>query len=531
MRSLVSSSWLLAALALALVPGSALATDAGDDGGVLFDDGGLYSDAGAPDGGDADGGLLVVDAGYDAGSDAGPQLPAEEGFGCTPGDGANCGALFCVPYPTWPDYGVCRMGCETNDDCFAGRTCQDIVDKASFETLYSACVPPVSWRDGACHAPLDPDTCAGDMSCHIARGSDSVDGVSFHCKVTCDVSESDSADGGQCGAGERCAPSRFVQAFQTNPNNPNATVACTPALCDDDAGSCECAEGFGCTALEGGANLCAVVPGECKVPVRGVVPGDIADGGFLPFEVLCNESSDHRYCDNEPFEGVPNAGANLCIFEGQLGVADEGLCLPYCGVVDVDQNGNGTLEVAERGQLLGCPEGEQCTRRLAREMLLGPGPAQAGGPYGLRGCTLEECPAGTICPACGPGQPECMPLPEPVGAFTGLCIGPVLTCEAAPDYDAGPPPFVDAGPAVEPGTDAGSDPPVGPLDAGPSGADGGPDDDDDDDDDRRLGASPGPTVTTDGCACATSDSPADGLGLLGLLSLVVVLRRRRRRRS
>src|SRR5690606_23137449 len=145
-------------------------------------------------------------------------------------------------------------------------------------------------------------------------------------------------------------------------------------------------------------------------------------------------------------------------------------------------------------------------RRLARELYLGQGPQQAGGPYGLRGCSVADCPAGTICDVCGPGEPECMELPAPVGGFDGFCVGPVLTCEYAPDYDAGPPPLVDAGssPDADSTQDAGDDPPR-ELDAGQSPSDDDAGGEDNGDDDDGFPERPqGPTVTADGCACSSS---------------------------
>lgn len=519
--------------------GDAGGNDAGADAGRV--DGGAPDDAGALDAGPIDAGVPpVVDAG---GVDAGPTLPIEEGRVCTLADGANCGALYCVPDAIpdslvwWTgDDGVCRTGCDDDDDCFPGRTCQDVVDKATFEVLYRACVPPVTSRDYDCLSPLAPDACGEDfgsgepMSCHVARGSDSPDGVSFNCKVTCDLDAE--PDAGACPIGEACFSPAYVQGFEPSPTDPDGRIACTPALCDDRDAACECSDGFSCVTLSSGDDVCAYLPGECGTPVRGMVPGEIEDG-TVPFDVQCNTTTDHRFCDNSGFEDLEDPGANICFFAGELGVPDEGICLPYCGVVDVDSNANGVLEDAERGRVLDCPTGEQCTKRLARELLLGPGPVQSGGPYGLRGCSLTTCPPGTVCPTCGLGQPECMALPSPVGGFDGICIGPVLTCEAAPDYDAGPLPGEDAGaPPSDAGTstgdDAGGDPPVG-QDAGT----GGDDDAGKRDEDGRLDDTPDPTVTTDGCACSSGAAGGSGqpVGLaLLLVGLLIAARSRSRRR-
>jgi MYXO-CTERM domain-containing protein len=463
-------------------------TDAGPDGG-LVDAGDLDGGADAgPDGGFVDGGPL--DAGV---VDAGPMRPPGEGFSCDPLAPDCQGDLICVPYPGFPEFGTCRASCADDENsCFTGRTCQTLVDGQTLRETDEVCTWPTTWRDGDCMAPGDPDACADPYECRL--GSAPVGGINrapagIYCKLGCDL---EAADAGY----------------------PEARVACDFTSCSN-GGACACDEagGFTCAQLSDGSAFCASVPGECGAPTRGMEPGDIDDAGFLSFEVQCNPASGHRFCDNEPFEGLDNPGANLCFFQGQLGVPDEGLCLPFCGTVDVDINNNGTIEATEEGQLFDCPADKVCTPRLGRELFVGPSPQALGGPYNSRGCQVADCPPEQPCASCGPGQTECLELQDPVAGYTGICIGPLLTCEHGDGWVPPPPPEEDAGVSDDAGAadvDAGSDdPPPGPglTPGGPGGI-------------ERQGS----------CDCAASETSGETgpAGLISVALLSLLLRRRRR---
>jgi MYXO-CTERM domain-containing protein len=487
--------------------------DAGPDAGPL-DAGPLDAGDGGPrDGGDDAGPL---DAGYDAGYDAGPKPPPGEGFSCEPSAPDCQGDLLCVPYPSFPDYGTCRAACDDSADaggCFPGRTCQTIYDRTQLAPLYSACAPPTTYRDGACQAPLDEDACTNGLLCLVTRVANAEGDTSMNCKVTCDLD----ADDAGCADGERCFLTTLIQEVQEDVAG--NTITCDLIACEVGGAACPCDQsaGFACLeTLAGG--VCASAPGECATPVEGLAIDDLTDAGFIPFERLCNTVSGHRVCDNEPFEGLDNPGVNTCLFQGQLGINDEGLCLPFCGNASFDDNNNGLIEPTEVETILDCPAGQVCTRRLARELLLGPGPPDLFGPFGVKGCQVADCPAGLPCALCGPGEVECLTLPGgPEQGFDGVCVAPTRTCDYPPDgFDDGPVFALDAGPQ-----DAGYD--AGPEDAGydaGSARPSGP----------GLGQGGGPTVNRGGdCGCSSSgDDGRPAVLAFALLAGAVVLRRRRR---
>jgi hypothetical protein len=497
------------------------AADAGPDAGDAGLDAGDGDDAGPTDAGATDSGVSDsgTDAGYDAGYDAGPKPPPGEGFFCTTATPDCEGDLLCVPYPSFPEYGTCRAVCDdeaVDAGCFAGRTCQSVVDRASLAEIYSVCSPPTSYRDGDCQAPLDPDACTDGRECLVTRPTGD---VSINCKDTCDLDTPVGADAG-CAVDERCFASTVVQEVQLD--NADQPVTCTPARCDEGGSDCECNEGAGFSCVETLAGfVCGLLPGQCGTPIAGLTLNDLTDAGYVPTENLCNAISGHTFCDNEPYEDLDNPGANVCAFEGLLQLDNAGLCLPFCGNATFDDDNDGMIDPDEVEPGFDCPDGMQCTRRLARELLLGPGPQSLFGPFGLAGCDPAVCPPALPCPDCGPGEVECMLIPDgPEAGSDGVCIAPLGTCDRppagyddGPRYDAGPPIVLDAGVVsdaavfVDAGYDAGGEPP-------------------------RLGGDRGPGVpreTSEECACAhvpgADRSPA--AGTLALLVSLALLRRRR----
>jgi MYXO-CTERM domain-containing protein len=519
-------------------------TDAGD-GGAIVDAGDGGSDAGPGDGGatdastsdagdagldggyDAgfDGGYDAgpVDGGYDAGYDAGPKYPEGTGAFCQTATPNCLGNLICAPYPDYPEYGNCRLPCDDSDGsdsaCLRGDTCQTIVDPVSLGELFSVCQPQLTRRDQSCLAPLDQDACTDERECLVTRPTGD---VSMNCKETCDLSLPATADAG-CATGERCFNSTVVQDVQVD--GAGNTVQCTLSLCDgNNPPACECDEGagFSCVLTSTGTSVCGLVPGLCGVPVPGLVLDDLTDAGFIPYERLCNSAEASRFCDNSEYEGLDNPGANVCAFEGQLSdFSSDGLCLPFCGNSTFDDDNDGVIEPGEVEPRFDCPDGQVCTRRLSRELLFGPGPPDLFGPFGVKGCDPVACPAGQPCADCGPGEVECLVIPEELEVnAAGVCIAPMRTCDRpppgyddGPNFDAGPPPVLDAGPS-DAGFDAGYDagaPPTGPR-LGEDNNDGiGP-----------AGAGP--------CACSHADDrqATGGAGALALLGVIALLRRRRR---
>jgi len=514
---------LVALAASAQDAGTDAGTDAGPDAGSLDagpDAGSL--DAG-PDAGPIDAGTDAgptdagpIDAGYDAGYDAGPKPPPGEGSSCDPITPDCQGDLLCVPYPSFPTYGTCRVPCDDDTDaggCFPGRTCQTVYDRVQLAPLYSACAPPTTYRDGACQAPLDDDACTGDLTCLVTRVQSAAGDTSMNCKLTCDVEATDAG----CGGGERCFTSSLIQEVQVDVSG--NTVTCPLDACAVMGNTCPCDTAAGFTCLETLAGgVCASAPGECATPVAGLQLDDLTDAGFIPYENLCNSVSGHRTCDNEAFEGLTNPGVNACLFQGLLGIDDEGVCFPFCGGATFDANNNGLIEPDEVTEMLSCPPGLLCTRRLSRELLIGPGPPDLFGPFGVKGCMLADCPPREPCASCGPGEVECLEIPDgPVQDFDGVCIAPTRTCDRPPtDFDDGPVFELD----IDDPADAG-DTTIeldGGFDAGPSPSGPG------------LGQTPGPSVgRPDDCSCSsmTSDQrPA--LLAFAMLGLALALRRRRR---
>lgn len=532
----------------------ALAADGGAhdggalDGGVL--DGGTLG-GGAPDAGSGDAGLLdgggadagVGDAGAaDAGAadagfaDAGVDPGLGEGQLCDPFDDQCARDLLCVPYPFAPDLGTCARECGVYDDagvlvgedagpCVAPRTCQSVVDNRTFEDVGAVCLSPQPTRDAVCLAPGDDGACSGGMSCLVAALPDpdlGIDAAELRCKLGCDKEAPEGEAG--CPSGELCFSSRIVQDFELDgAGNPKS---CSLSACEAAGPSCQCslAAGFECARLEGGPagdfGTCVLLPGQCGTPSRSTVAADLEEG-FLPLEVICNDVTQHRFCDQRGYPEIDGVGTNLCLLQGQLGDGYTGLCFAFCSAPDADLNGDGSLGVDEQGFELGCREGERCYTDVARALYLANGPTDPSGPYGLRECDPVACPPGQPCPStCGPGDTECVTIDD-VGGPVSVCLAFFGSCEPErPGDDAGPSGGDDAGLPVEDagsGPDAGLEPgpDAGEVPAGDGGGLGG--------DDRG--------VTRRGCGCSASGpgSPLEG-GLLGvaLVALTAALSRRRR---
>ena len=574
MRRLLRSAYPLVLLSFALGsgavvaldggPGDAGASDAGAatdagalDGGVVdsgaldggaldggaVDSGALDSgalDAGVRDGGIADGGLVDASVGDGGPPDAGMDPGIAEGALCDPFDDQCASGLLCLAYPFAPDLGTCARDCGVYDDggvlidedsaaCTSPQTCQRVLDTASFEDRGTVCLAPQPSRDAVCRAPGDDGACSGGMDCHVAAVPDPDLGTSaaeFRCKVGCDKSAPEGQAG--CAANELCFSSRIVQDFELDPGG--APKSCSVSICASGAPNCQCdlAAGFECVQLEGGpggdVGSCALLPGTCGIPSRGVVAADL-EQGFLPLEVICNDVTQHRFCDQRGFPEIDGQGTNLCILQGQLGDTHTGLCFPFCSVPSADLNGDGALGADEQGFELGCPTGQRCYDDVARQLYLANGPSDFSGPYGLRACDPVTCPPGQPCPAqCGPGDTECVTIDDGVSSES-VCLAFFGSCEPARHDDP------DAGPG---GSDAGEP----PTDGGAGGGDdGGGDDDAGSDagaptpgsDGGLLGGERG--LTRRGCGCdapSAGGTPVDG-ALAGLAALALIGLARRRR--
>ncbi len=407
----------------------------------------------------------VEDAGGEGeGEGEGDPQPGVEGDPCNPSNAGACETgLLCVP--STATAGVCRVDCSAGQTCPSGKSCQDAPIDAT-GTLGEACLTLQATRDGACQAFLDPDACADDMSClltNVERDDDDVViGVDFNCKVTCDL-DADNADA-QCGGDERCmmSPSGLFQGIEPDPANPEESLVCTVANCEEGGTGCECdaAGGFDCwqtTTSDEGKGICASIPGQCATPTPPIAASQLVPGG-VPNEFICNSVEGHAFCDDS-MVASDEEGLGACI-AGVFGdtAPNDGLCLAICSTPDTDDNQDGTIATKEAGESFGCNTGWECTLDASRELLVGPGIDDDSARFGIKECSSANCTEDEPCEAeCGAGDYECIDV-EVTDATgnpitIGLCIAPLGSCEpAVAETDGGP--EVDAG-GDEP--DAGGD--------------------------------------------------------------------------
>jgi hypothetical protein len=348
--------------------------------------------------------------------------------------------LVCAPDSQDVSVGTCRVDCshyegdtivKNAEKCPAGRSCQ-IAVSLDLKELGAFCLSKQTERDGECQAVGDADACSGNRICSASSLSQDEAGQvvasSFLCRETCAFGTSDANKG--CPSGEGCVAS----PYDTKPQLDSAgkMVACQEANCQAGGSNCECnaAQGFACKAyIPGRVAICERPVGFCASMVTWAVAADFAGQGFSG--QLCNEVSDHRFCDNSLLAGIPNGAQTSCVaFSSD---DDRGFCMAICSAPALDADGDGKIGANEKGGKLTCPANFECSLDFGRDLGMIRTINDTTSPSGNKICDAAKCEAGKPCPGqCGPGDAECLTYPTKSGGKVSFCGAPLGSCQPKP---------------------------------------------------------------------------------------------------
>lgn len=269
--------------------------------------------------------------------------------------------LVCAPNFDDVTVGTCRVDCLTTkgtkalNACPAGRTCQ-VAISANLETMGAFCLARQNTRDGQCLAMADTEACGNNRKCLPSEVAKTAEGEmvarDFICRDTCPYGAPDADK--KCNDGEGCEPSPYEQ---------------------------------------GG--------GLCVARMSWARDADFASSKFTG--EVCNEISDHKFCDESLLKGLEKPAQVACIHMSRS--SDRGFCVAVCSTP--------AIGTAKGGQLT-CPTGFNCSLDFSRKRGLAKQLKKT--------CDPTKCEENKPCPEqCGVGDGEC--------TKEGVCIAPFGTCQ------------------------------------------------------------------------------------------------------
>ncbi len=373
--------------------------------------------------------------------------PCKPDFNGTTFSQSNCDAgLVCVGNLVEQGAGTCRVDCGVRDGkdiyklaehCPAGRTCQ-LLNEGSQLDIGAYCLPQQGERNGMCYALDDVDACGHNRTCTISDLEESDQGVSISsmvCRDRCPFGDENAA--ATCGQGESCHMDKYSQVWQKKDDKP---VGCSVKEChkrNNPLCGCDKKHAYICRAMVPGEDdgVCIRPAGLCALDVKGVTKSDI-ESGQLP---VCNEVSDHRFCDSSAYQnsrGAHNFGRCMPILGDNTG-----FCFDIC---QSETQASQTLI-----HKLSCGAGYECTTDMAKAFqkhfktppFMVP-IANLEQPGTHKSCSAKKCQDGAPCPSeCGGTEVYCAVENDENGGETGVCSEYLSTCQpiAAPVPPALPP--------------------------------------------------------------------------------------------